>query len=104
MWNSVMLMPLPFDQRRRAIVPMLNALPGFECVEPAGAFYAFPRIAGTGRTGKDLQTDILEKAGVATVAGTSFGVKADAFIRFSYANSLENIETAIERIGALLAE
>lgn len=93
-----------FDERRRAIVPMLNQLPGFSCVEPGGAFYAFPNITGTGMTAKELQNKMLEKAGVATVAGTSFGVYGEGYIRFSYANSIENIRTAIQRIGALLTE
>jgi aspartate/methionine/tyrosine aminotransferase len=92
-----------FDERRRAIVPMLNRLPGFRCVEPAGAFYAFPNITGTGMKAKELQNRMLEQAGVATVAGTSFGVFGEGYIRFSYANSIENIRSAIERIGNLLA-
>jgi aspartate aminotransferase len=92
-----------FDERRRAIVPMLNRLPGFRCVEPAGAFYAFPNITGTGMKAKELQNRMLEEAGVATVAGTSFGVFGEGYIRFSYANSIENIRSAIERIGNLLA-
>lgn len=91
-----------FDERRRIIVPLLNQLPGFTCVEPGGAFYAFPNITGTGFASKDLQTRILEEAGVALVAGTSFGEFGEGYIRFSYANSVENIRRAIERIGTLL--
>ena len=91
-----------FDERRRTIVPMLNQLPGFRCVDPGGAFYAFPNVSGTGMGAKELQERLLEEAGIATVAGPSFGVHADAFIRFSYANSTENIRRAIERIGTLL--
>ncbi len=91
-----------FDERRRIIVPLLNQLPGFTCVEPGGAFYAFPNITGTGVASKDLQTKILEEAGVALVAGTSFGEFGEGYIRFSYANSVDNIRKAIERIGTLL--
>jgi len=91
-----------FDERRRAIVPMLNQLPGISCVEPGGAFYAFPNITGTGMSAKELQSKMLEEAGVATVAGTSFGVFGEGYIRFSYANSIENIRAAIQRIGTLL--
>ncbi|MGE3065279.1 MAG: pyridoxal phosphate-dependent aminotransferase [Hyphomicrobiaceae bacterium] len=91
-----------FDERRRAIVPMLNQLPGFRCVEPGGAFYAFPNISGTGMSARELQNKMLETAGVATVAGTSFGIHGEGYIRFSYANSIENIRTAIQRIGTLL--
>jgi aspartate/methionine/tyrosine aminotransferase len=93
-----------FDERRRAIVPMLNQLPGVTCVNPGGAFYAFPNISGTGMSAKELQSKMLEKAGVATVAGTSFGICGEGYIRFSYANSIENIRAAIQRIGTLLTE
>ena len=91
-----------FDERRRVIVPLLNQLPGFTCVNPGGAFYAFPNITGTGMTARELQNRMLEDAGVATVAGTSFGIHGEGYIRFSYANSTENIKRAIERIGTLL--
>ncbi len=91
-----------FDERRRVIVGALNQLPGFSCVEPGGAFYAFPNITGTGMSAKELQNAMLEKAGVATVAGTSFGVHGEGYIRFSYANSTENIKLAVERVGNLL--
>lgn len=100
--DAVHQMVKAFDERRRVIVPMLNQLPGFKCVNPGGAFYAFPNITGTGMTAKELQTRMLEEAGVATVAGTSFGVNGEGYIRFSYANSTENIKKAIERIGTLL--
>ena len=101
--DQVRAMVKAFDERRRIIVPMLNQLPGFRCVEPGGAFYAFPNISGTGMSAKELQNKMLETAGVATVAGTSFGVYGEGYIRFSYANSTENIKKAIERIGTLLA-
>jgi aspartate/methionine/tyrosine aminotransferase len=100
--DDVARMVKAFDERRRTIVPMLNQLPGFKCVNPGGAFYAFPNVAGTGMSAKDLQNRMLEKAGVATVSGTSFGIHGEGYIRFSYANSIENIRRAIERIGSLL--
>ncbi len=93
-----------FDERRKVIVPLLNQLPGFKCVDPGGAFYAFPNISGTGMTARELQNKMLEKAGVATVAGTSFGIHGEGYIRFSYANSTENIKRAVARIGQLLVE
>ena len=102
--DEVHRMVKAFDERRRAIVPMLNQLPGFRCVNPGGAFYAFPNIAGTGMSAKELQNRMLEEAGVATVAGTSFGIHGEGYVRFSYANSTENIRRAIERIGKLLVE
>ena len=91
-----------FDERRRVIVPLLNQLPGFRCLDPGGAFYAFPNISGTGMGAKELQVKLLEEAGIATVAGPSFGVHAGDYIRFSYANSVENIRRAVERMGNLL--
>lgn len=102
--DAVHHMVKAFDERRRVIVPMLNQLPGFKCVNPGGAFYAFPNISGTGLTARELQNRMLEEAGVATVAGTSFGVFGEGYIRFSYANSTENIKKAIERIGTLLVD
>jgi aspartate/methionine/tyrosine aminotransferase len=91
-----------FDERRKVIVPLLNQLPGFRCLDPGGAFYAFPNVSGTGMGAKELQVKLLEEAGVATVAGPSFGIHAGDYIRFSYANSVENIRKAVDRIGTLL--
>jgi aspartate/methionine/tyrosine aminotransferase len=91
-----------FDKRRRLIVDALNALPGVRCAEPGGAFYAFPNITGTGMDAKALQTQLLEQAGVAVVAGTSFGALGEGFIRFSYAASAEQIEDAMGRMQKLL--
>jgi aspartate/methionine/tyrosine aminotransferase len=93
-----------FAGRRRVIVDELNAIPGFRCIEPGGAFYAFPNIAGTGLDSRTLQTKLLEEAGVAVISGTSFGEYGEGYLRFSYANSTENIRTAMERIRAALAE
>jgi aspartate aminotransferase len=64
----------------------------------------FPNVTGTGMDAKELQNRMLEKAGVATVAGTSFGVNGEGYIRFSYANSVDNIREAIRRIAALLRD
>ena len=91
-----------FAERRQMIVKALNALPGIRCANPGGAFYAFPNIAGTGFDCKTLQTELLDGAGVATIAGTSFGAFGEDYIRFSYANSLENLEEAVERIRRFL--
>jgi aspartate/methionine/tyrosine aminotransferase len=92
-----------FDRRRRVVVEELNRVPGFRCGTPGGAFYAFPNITGTGRSAKDLEIALLEEAGVATLAGTSFGRHGEGFLRISYANSTENIRAAAERIRAFLA-
>ena len=91
-----------FDDRRRVIVQALNDLPGVTCTDAAGAFYAFPNISGTGLTSMQAQDLFLDKAGVATIAGTSFGKFGEGYIRFSYANSKENILRAIDRIREIL--
>ena len=93
-----------FEERRRVIVDGLNALPGFRCRTPGGAFYAFPNVQGTGLDARSLQRRLLEEAGVATVAGTSFGHLGEGFIRFSYANSIDNIQEALKRIRTLLLD
>lgn len=91
-----------FDQRRHVIVDLLNSIKGFSCAEPGGAFYAFPNITGTGINAREMQDKLLNDAGVATIAGTSFGAYGEGYLRFSYANSRENIERAIGRIKACL--
>ncbi|MEQ8397292.1 pyridoxal phosphate-dependent aminotransferase [Thalassobaculum sp.] len=101
--DAVRAMVEAFDGRRRVIVSELNQIPGFRCVEPGGAFYAFPNIEGTGMGAKALQTKLLEDAGVAVIAGTSFGAFGEGYLRFSYANSTENIREAITRIKACLS-
>src|SRR5699024_7219534 len=87
-----------FDERRRLIVELLNDVPGFSCVTPKGAFYAFPNITGTGMTSKQLEEELLQEVGVATVAGTSFGHLGEGYIRFSYASSSDNIRDALARV------
>jgi aspartate/methionine/tyrosine aminotransferase len=91
-----------FEARRRVVIEELNALPGVSCVEPGGAFYAFPNITGTGISAKELETSLLEEAGVASVAGTSFGAHGEGYLRISYANSVDNIREAMSRIRAWL--
>ncbi len=92
-----------FDQRRQVVMHAIATVPGLSCIEPAGAFYAFPNIKATGLSAKQLETGLLEEAGVATIAGTSFGRHGEGYIRLSYANSVENIRDAMSRIGAWLA-
>jgi aspartate aminotransferase len=91
-----------FDQRREVIVSRLNDLPGIRCTRPGGAFYAFPNITGTGYSARKLQDALLNEVGVALVAGTSFGTLGEGYLRFSYANSIPNIEEAIDRIAQFL--
>ena len=101
--DSVLHMMSKFADRRKAVVEALNNIPGVSCVTPAGAFYAFPNIAKTGWQSKPLATALLEEAGVATIGGPDFGIHGEGFIRVSYANSLTNIQRAIERINTFLA-
>ena len=100
--DAVEEMVAQFDARRKVIVEALNGLPGVSCTDPAGAFYAFANVSGTGMTAAQAQDVFLDKAGVASVAGTSFGSWGEGYVRFSYANSTENIERAIERIAKVL--
>jgi len=91
-----------FDARRKVVVEELNKLSGVSCVEPGGAFYAFPNISRTGLRAKEFERRLLEEAGVATVAGTSFGSYGEGYLRLSYANSTENIREAIRRMDGWL--
>jgi aspartate aminotransferase len=91
-----------FTRRRKLIVDGLNSMPGITCNNPGGAFYVFPNISGTGMTGEKFAEKCLYEAGVAIVPGTSFGKSAKDFVRFSFANSYENIEKALEKIKKIL--
>jgi len=100
--DDVTAMVAEFRRRRDAFIAALNTLPGFRCRLPEGAFYAFPNITGTSRTAKQLADDLLQHAGVACLAGTAFGAYGEGYLRFSYANSLENLLEAVERIRVFL--
>jgi aspartate/methionine/tyrosine aminotransferase len=100
--DAVREMVAAFDERRQIIVSKLNRLPGFRCADAAGAFYAFPNIEGTGLSAREAQDRFLNDAGVATIAGTSFGAWGEGYLRFSYANSIDNIREAVRRIEACL--
>jgi len=102
--DSVEKMRSAFDERRKVILRKLNQIPGFRCVEPVGAFYAMPNIEGTGLSSRELQSRLLEEAGVAVISGTSFGDHGEGYIRFSYAASTEEILEACRRIKAFLRE
>ena len=91
-----------FNERRKLIHKELNSIPGFTCALPLGAFYAFPNIKSTGLSSEEAQDLFLNQAGVAVIAGTSFGDKGQGFIRISYANSSENILAALNRIKKIL--
>lgn len=91
-----------FKKRRDYLCQEINNIPGFSCLKPDGAFYIFPSVEKTGMDGYQVAQMLLEKAGVATVAGGSFGSKGTNNIRISYANSLENIEKAVIKIKSVL--
>jgi aspartate/methionine/tyrosine aminotransferase len=91
-----------FEKRRNFIVDGLNAIDGIRCHKPHGAFYVFPNITGTGKSSRELAEICLNEAGVACLSGTAFGKFGEGYLRFSYANSIPNIEKAIERIGKVL--
>jgi aspartate/methionine/tyrosine aminotransferase len=93
-----------FRRRRDAFIAGLNTLPGFRCQVPMGAFYAFPNIEGTGWKSKALAEALLESAGVAGLSGTAFGEFGEGYLRFSYANSLENLLEAVDRIRRFLTK
>ena len=96
--NCVLEMNRSFKRRARFMHQKLNQINGFNCQEPNGAFYCFPNIKNTNKSSTEIQNELLDKLGVATVAGTSFGKYGEGFIRLSCANSDEAIEEAIERL------
>lgn len=96
--HDVEKMVAEFRRRRDAFVAGLNTIPGFRCANPEGAFYVFPNIAGTGRGSKELADALLDEAGVAGLSGASFGERGEGYLRFSIANSFENLMEAVERM------
>ncbi|CAN5906968.1 pyridoxal phosphate-dependent aminotransferase [soil metagenome] len=101
--DGVKAMREEFRARRDLIVSGLNDLPGVDCVTPQGAFYAFPRITETGYSADALADLLMQEAGVACLSGTGFGEYGEGHLRFSYANSRENISRALERMDKLLS-
>ena len=102
--DMVNVMLEEYQRRRNVIVDGLNAIPGFSCQKPQGAFYAFPNIKKTGLQSSALANLILEQAGVALLPGDSFGQYGEGYLRLSYANSIENIVKAVEKIREVLSE
>ncbi len=87
-----------FREKRDRIIKGLNLIPGFTCLPPKGAFYAFPNIKDTGMTSQECADHLLHKAGVAVLPGTAFGPYGEGYLRFSYASTLENIDDAVKKI------
>jgi len=99
--DTVDAMVAEFRCRRDVMVSGLNSIPGFHCAVPAGAFYAFPNITGTGLSSKAIADLLLDEAGVACLSGASFGAHGEGYLRLSAANSLDNITEALARIQAI---
>jgi aspartate/methionine/tyrosine aminotransferase len=102
--SSVDAMVAEFRRRRDAIVDGLRAIPGFTCARPKGAFYVFPNITRTGYGSKALADRLLDQGGVACLSGTAFGEFGEGHLRFSYANSMENIQEALRRIASVVGQ
>ncbi len=95
---AVQSMVREFHKRRDVFVDGLNKIKGIRCLRPAGAFYLFPNVSGLGMSSKEVADRLLNEAGVACLPGTAFGDYGEGYLRFSFANSLSNIESALERI------
>jgi aspartate aminotransferase len=102
--DMVNVMVTEYQRRRDVIADGLNAIPGFTCQKPQGAFYVFPNITGTGMRSTELANLILEKAGVALLPGNSFGQYGEGYLRLSYANSIENIEKGLDKIRTAIKD
>jgi aspartate/methionine/tyrosine aminotransferase len=100
--NAVDEMVEEFRRRRDLVVAGLNEIQGVHCTMPQGAFYAFPNIRGTGMSSREIADFLLYEAGIAVLAGTSFGANGEGYVRLSYANSYENLERALDRIKVAL--
>ena len=100
--DSIIMMMDKFTKRRKLIFEGLNSINGIECSLPGGAFYAFPKVIGTGMNGQEFAKKCLHEAGVAIVPGTAFGKKAADYVRFSFAASQEDISKALEKIRKML--
>jgi aspartate/methionine/tyrosine aminotransferase len=96
--SAVGQMCAAFKQRSEMFVAGLNKIKGFSCLQPKGAFYVFPNITKTGWKSKALADALLDQAGVAALSGTAFGGFGEGYLRFSVANSLENLQEALERL------
>jgi aspartate aminotransferase len=100
--DDVVSMVAEFRRRRKIIVDGLNAIPRLRCAMPAGAFYAFPYVEDVGMDCRSFADYLLNDAGVATLSGTSFGAFGEGYLRISYANSIPNLQSALERIESAI--
>jgi aspartate/methionine/tyrosine aminotransferase len=100
--DEVRAMVAEFRRRRDIIVEGLNAIPGVSCAKPAGAFYVFPNIRALRMKSAEVERALLEDAGVAALSGTAFGSNGEGYVRFSYANSVEQIREGLKRLETLV--
>lgn len=100
--GEVEAMLASFKERRDFVVKRLNQIPGLHCVRPAGAFYAFPNITETGMTSRECSQYLLDNANVALLPGTDFGEFGEGYLRLSFANSMERLEQALDRMEAAI--
>ena len=100
--DEVAAMVAEFRARRDVVLEGLNGIPGVTCARPPGAFYAFPRVEGTGLASAELADRLLDEAGVVTLPGTGFGPEGEGYLRLSYANSPENLREGLSRMHRLL--
>ena len=103
-WEPIEAMIDEFQKRRDVIVEGLNRIPGITCIEPGGAFYAFPSVKQLGASSEKVADFLLDRAGVACLSGTAFGANGQGYLRFSYANSVDAIRAALDAIEATLPE
>ena len=102
--NEVDTMVAEFKRRRDTMVTGLNSISGVSCLSPEGSFYVFPNLKSFGKNSKDIADYLLNEAGVACLGGTAFGSYGEGYLRFSYANSIENIQKALGRIETALGK
>jgi len=103
-WEPVETMVAEFRKRRDIVVDGLNAIDGVSCVTPGGAFYAFPSIKELGVSSKEVEAHLLDHAGVACLSGTAFGRHGEGYLRLSYANSIDNLQAALDAMKASLPD
>lgn len=101
--RMVQKMVQEFRKRRDVFVDGLNSISGIRCMRPRGAFYLFPNISALGRPSKEIADRLLEEGGVAALPGSAFGELGEGYLRFSFANSLDNIQAALDRIGKFVS-
>ena len=102
--DQVVAVVAEYQRRRDALVAGLNAISGVRCRLPGGAFYVFPNVTAFGQTSTWLADYLLNEAGVATLPGAAFGAAGEGYLRLCFANSLPNLELAVERMAAALAK